>query len=199
MQHPRTIAAFGLTGLLFAGSLVGNAAGSYIGNPAPSGPVGGAPLDVAAPDFNPERADVTVDEDGTLEILALDADGEMVGALLAMPTPEHVQIDASFRDGYVSFVMVLDPAVPFVQDMRSDLPTSIAAERVTTLLSFVDAPTSGPFEATKRGCMLKFAAISMTCGAAIFFPGAQLAALGCAWAYIESLCECSAYLPLKIC
>jgi hypothetical protein len=70
---------------------------------------------------------------------------------------------------------------------------------MTTLLGFVDEPASGPFETTKRGCMLEFAAIGMTCGAAIFFPGAQLAALGCAWQYIETLCDCSAYLPLEIC
>jgi hypothetical protein len=148
--------------------------------------------------FDPASAEVTVDDDGTLEILVFDDEGAMIGALLATPTTDHVQIDASFADGYASFALVLDPVTLPMQAYRSDLPVETAGERVNTMLAFVDEPS--PTMESKRSCIMKLAITAAICGAGAAFPPATVHIIvGCLGNAVGALCECAPYLPVKIC
>jgi hypothetical protein len=52
--------------------------------------------------FDPVTAEVNMDDDGTLEVIAFDADGKMDGALLASPLDDHIRIDASAMATFLS-------------------------------------------------------------------------------------------------
>ncbi|MFO7564411.1 MAG: hypothetical protein R6X02_17325 [Enhygromyxa sp.] len=64
------------------------------------------------PEFNPEHTRVLVYDDGSLEILAFDKPGELVGVLLMDASSERLHIDASFGDGYVEGVLA-SASAPF--------------------------------------------------------------------------------------
>lgn len=162
-----------------------------------------APPHVNEPElpFDPVSAEVTVDDDGTMEILAFDRDGEIVGAMLTTPTEEHVQIDASFPDGYVSIVLVLaeqDPSMPLPQNLWTDLDPELVTARVTTMFEFVSPPRHG--ERGKRQCMFLLASTAAYCGVAAAFPPAgAIVVTGCFLQFANSLCACSEHIPIKVC
>ena len=148
--------------------------------------------------FDPVTAEVTVEGDGTLEILVFADDGAMIGALLATPSQSHVAIDASFADGYASFSLVLDPVMPPIHSYRSDLPSEIASERVEAMLAFVGEPS--PAMESKRSCMLKLAITAAVCGVGAAFPPATpQTVVACFASAAVALCDCSPYLPVKVC
>jgi hypothetical protein len=155
-----------------------------------------SPNGFAAPyEFNPLTAEVSVDDDGTLEILAFDADGMMDGAMLATPNVDHIQIDVSFGDGYVSFEFVILEDGVTMRAVEMDLPTHVAEERVNTMLGFAaDASEEGAEGLiSKRRCMVKFATIAAVCGGAAALGAGAAAIIPCAGGLIDSLCDC---LPL---
>ena len=58
----------------------------------------------------------------------------MIGALLAMPTEDHVQIDATFTDGYASIALSLarpDPSEPLAENLQTDLHPEFATALCT--------------------------------------------------------------------
>jgi hypothetical protein len=136
-----------------------------------------------------------VDEDGTLEVLAFDADGWMDGAMLATPNVDHIRIDASFGDGHVSFEIVLLDERMSMRAVEMDLPAHVAEERLSTMLGFAaDATEHGPAEPiTRRRCMVKFATIAVVCGGAAVLSLGAGAVVGCAWWLVDTYCDC---LPL---
>jgi hypothetical protein len=158
-----------------------------------------------APSLAPtERHAITVDEEkGTLEILAFDGEGEMVGALLAQPSVDRIRIDASFPDGHASFELVLDPTLP-PQPLDTDLEPNVAVRRVSDLLAFI--LTAGPIEgASRRECMWIFAGLAGSCGLAATFTPTGVAGVLAAWGCLSGLgaaaCSCAEHLPelLRIC
>ncbi len=161
--------------------------------------LGSPGLPPVASDFAPVRADVTADDE-TLEILAFDVHGDMVGALIASPAEANVRIDASFSDGYASIALELGPHEVLTQNVQTDIDPRVAAARLSRMFGFVQAPVSGPFEASKKECILLFAGVAGTCGlAATLTPLNIFAAWGCVSGFATSLCACADYLPIKIC
>jgi len=166
----------------------------------------GSPPEIAQPieAFDPVRAEITVDDDGTLEILAYDAEDALVGALLASPSDAHVQIDASFPDGYASIGLVLvapDPSGLPEQNLDTDLEPDLVAARISTLFGFVAPPPSGVIgQATRKQCMYIFAGVAGACGlAATLTPLSVFAAWGCVSGFASALCSCADYLPFNVC
>jgi hypothetical protein len=155
-----------------------------------------APNGIAAPyEFNPVTAEVSVEDGGTLEVLAFDADGLMDGAMLATPNVDYIRVDASFGDGYVSFELALLDEGMTMRAVEMDLPAHVAEERLSTMLGFAaDATENGSEEPiTKRRCMVKFATIAAICGGAAVLSLGGGAVVGCAWWLVDTYCDC---LPL---
>ena len=65
-----------------------------------------SPTAVASPTqpFDPVSTEVSQDDDGTIEVIAFDADGSMVGAML-VSADAGPRLDASFADGYASVLV----------------------------------------------------------------------------------------------
>ncbi|MFO7565797.1 MAG: hypothetical protein R6X02_24350 [Enhygromyxa sp.] len=162
--------------------------------------------------FDPVHGEVTVDDSG-MEILVYDDNRKLVGAMVMAPTPSHVQIDASFVDGYVSVgLLLLGPdeiAAPFrlEPNLLTDLSPDEAAARIETMLSFVDpmltdidipggSRQAGP---SRRQCMWIFAGAALMCGVSAVTPGNIAAAAGCLIMVHNGICACSDYIPIKVC
>lgn len=158
---------------------------------------GTGPHDLAPPYvFDPVTAEVSMVEDnGELEVVVFDADGRMDGVLLATPLDDHIRIDASFPDGYVSFELVVLEDNVGLRNVDMGLDQHDAEYRISTMLAFAapfDPGQGDPI--TRRGCMVRFATISALCAAAIAVPPVWSAAVvGCTTALIHTYCEC---LPL---
>jgi hypothetical protein len=153
-----------------------------------------APNGVAPPyEFDPVTSEVSVDDDGTLEVLVFDDDGFMDGAMLITPLPDHIRFDASFGDGDVSFKLLIFGDEAAVQLLGMGLPAHVAEARVNTMLEFADvAEDDGLQHISKRRCMIKFGTIAAVCaGAAALGVGG--AVVPCAFYLVDTWCEC---LPL---
>ena len=153
------------------------------------------PAGVAPPyEFDPVTAEVTEDEDGALEVLAFDTDGRMDGAMLATPLNDHIRIDASFADGYVSFELVLLENGAGLRNVEMDLDEQVAEERVSVMLRFASVAEGAEQPITRRRCMIKFATIAALCAGAAAVPALRAGAvLPCVGSLIDTYCDC---LPL---
>lgn len=153
-----------------------------------------SPDGVAAPyEFDPVTSEVSVDDDGTIEVLAFDDDGLMDGAMLITPLPDHIRFDASFGDGDVSFKLVVAGDELTVQLLHMGLPAHIAEARINMMLEFADvADDGGPEFITKRRCMIRFGTIAAVCaGAAALGIGGAI--VPCSFYAVDTFCDC---LPL---
>lgn len=146
---------------------------------APSG-------DIATPDFNTQldRAEV-VGDGGDLQVVAYDAEGEVVGIIaLWVDSRGRVHVVSDYGDGYAETVITDGQA-----HTTATLPAEVLSERAEMIAELVvQAPGRDP--QPKKSWLVCGAKVAVTAGSC-----ATAQAIGCVGGAVMSACEC---LPLLV-
>ncbi|NJK32332.1 MAG: hypothetical protein HC927_07945 [Deltaproteobacteria bacterium] len=134
-------------------------------------------------------------DDDAIEVLAFDADGEMVGAALVSEHRGEVLIDVQLADGYARAVLGSEPAAKLVETDMDILDATRAVE-VMAELAFA-GPSSGAVEISKRACLLKLTSALALCGISIWFPTPP-GAVPCLIMVADGWCHCGKYIHEKL-